>query len=119
MNESDKAQEAVQENSTQVFSAEDIEKNRTIAGLAYILFFLPLLACPDSQFGKFHANQGLLLLIAGIAGHIILSLIPFVGWIFLPFFSIAVLVVAVIALINAINGKAKELPAIGKFRILK
>lgn len=25
---------------------EDIEKNKTIAGLAYLLFFLPLITCP-------------------------------------------------------------------------
>ncbi len=38
------------------FSAEDIEKNKTMAGLAYLIFFLPLIASPDSAFAKFHAN---------------------------------------------------------------
>jgi hypothetical protein len=41
-----------------VFDQADIEKNKTMAGLAYLLFFLPLVACPDSPFGRFHANQG-------------------------------------------------------------
>ncbi len=58
MNESDKAQEALQENSTQVFSAEDIEKNRTIAGLAYILFFLPLLAALTPNLENFTPTRG-------------------------------------------------------------
>ena len=87
-------------------------------GLAYILFY-PLVACPDSKFGPFHANQGLLLLILGFGGGIILSIIPLIGWIMLPLFSILVLVLAIIGLINGFGGKAKELPVIGKFRLLK
>jgi uncharacterized membrane protein len=119
MNENNKTQDVAKEKNVNEFSVEDIEKNKTVAGLAYILFFLPLLTCPDSQFGKFHANQGLLILILSVIGSIILSIIPFIGWVLLPFFTIAVLVVAIIALVNTINGKAKELPIIGKFRLLK
>ena len=48
------------------YSFEDIEKNKVVAALAYIIFFLPLMVCPESPFGKFHANQGLVLLIVGI-----------------------------------------------------
>ena len=44
----------------------DIEKNKTMAGLAYLIFFLPLLACPDSKYGRYHANQALLLFILGL-----------------------------------------------------
>ncbi len=101
------------------FDEADIQKNKTMAGLAYILFFLPLVACPDSKFGRFHANQGLLLLILGIAGSFILGIIPIIGWILLPVFTILVLVLAIIGLINGFGGKAKELPVIGKFRLLK
>lgn len=41
-----------------VFEAEDIEKNKVLSAVAYLLFFIPLLAAPDSKYGKFHANQG-------------------------------------------------------------
>lgn len=109
----------VQNEKVNVFTAEDIEKNKTMAGLAYLLFFLPLITCPDSQFAKFHANQSLLLWITGIAGGFILGLIPIIGWILIPFFSIAVFAFGVIGLINGLNGKAKELPLIGKFTLLK
>ena len=102
-----------------VFSAEDIEKNKVISALAYIIFFLRLLACPDSAFGKFHANQGLLLLITGIVGNIILGFIPIIGWIILPIFSLAVFICGIMGLINTLNGKANELPVIGKYRIIK
>ena len=102
-----------------VYSAEDIEKNKTMAGLAYLLFFLPLVACPESKYAKFHANQGLILLITSVAGIVILSLIPIIGWVLAPIFSIAVLVLGILGLINGFGGKAKRLPVIGKFNILK
>lgn len=101
------------------FDQADIEKNKTMAGLAYIIFFLPLVACPDSPFGRFHANQGLVLLILGVAGSIILTIIPVLGWIVLPFFSLFILVLVIVGLVNGLGGKAKELPLIGKFRLIK
>ena len=103
----------------ETFTQEDIDKNKTIAGLAYIIFFLPLIACPDSRYGRFHANQALILFIVGLAGSIILSIIPIIGWILLPFFSLAVFIFAIIGLINGFGGKAKDLPLMGKIRILK
>ncbi|HMM31154.1 MAG TPA: hypothetical protein PKB13_05165 [Clostridia bacterium] len=102
-----------------VYSVEDIEKNKTMAGLSYLLFFLPLVACPESKYAKFHANQGLILLITSVAGIVILSLIPIIGWVLAPIFSIAVLVLGILGLINGFGGKAKRLPVIGKFNILK
>ncbi len=103
----------------EVFSQEDIEKNKVMAALAYFLFFLPLVACPESRFGKFHANQGLLLLIVGFGGSIILGIIPIIGWILLPFFYIAVAVFGIMGLINGLKGIAKPLPIFGKFVIIK
>jgi len=101
------------------FDPVDIEKNKVMAGLAYLLFFLPLIACPNSPFGKFHANQSLLLLIVCIAGNIILGLIPIIGWILLPVFGIATFIFFIIGLINGFQGKAKKLPLFGQFTIIK
>jgi len=112
MSEENKAPEVVYEDA-------DIEKNKTMAALAYLLFFLPLIVCPDSAFGKFHANQGLLLLIVSIAGSIILGIIPVIGWLLLPLFSLAVLALAIIGIMGAVKGAAKDLPVIGKYRIIK
>ncbi len=103
-----------------IYTPEDIEKNKTMAGLAYLLFFLPLITCPDSEYAKFHANQSLLLTIAAILGYVVLMIIPFIGWILIPFFSIGVMIMWVIGLINGFGGKANHLPIIGKlFTILK
>lgn len=101
------------------YTAEDIEKGKTMAGLSYLLFFLPLVVCPESKYAKFHANQALLLLIAAIAGNIILSIIPIVGWMLIPIFGICILVLGVMGLINGFGGKAKRLPIIGKFTLIK
>lgn len=107
---------ATQENT---YTPEDIEKNKTMAGLAYLLFFLPLIACPESRYAKFHANQALLLLITGIVGNVILGIIPVIGWMLMPIFGIGVLILGIMGLVNGFGGKAKQLPLIGKFTILK
>lgn len=101
------------------YTPEDIEKNKTMAGLAYLLFFLPLIACPESEYARFHANQSLLLLILGIAGNVILGIIPVIGWMLLPVFGLGVLALFIMGLVNGFGGKAKRLPLIGRFDILK
>ena len=114
----------------ELFDNEDIQQNRTMAGLAYILFFLPLIVCKDSRFGRFHANQGLLLLILSVVGYLVISVITTVlatitwrlfGFISLLYslYGLFILAIAIYGLVNGINGKAKELPVIGKYRIIK
>ena len=103
---------------TEGFDKADIEKNKIMAVLAYIIFLIPLIAAKESPFARFHTNQGLLLVIAAVISSVI-SAIPVIGWIIAPIVGIAVTVFAVMGIINALNGKAKELPLIGKFRILK
>lgn len=110
---------ASQQAQDNTYAPEDIEKNKTMAGLSYLLFFLPLITCPESRYAKFHANQALLLLITGIAGSMILSIIPVVGWMLLPFFGVGVFVLGIMGLVNGFGGKAKRLPLIGKSTILK
>mgnify|MGYP000865090524 CR=1 FL=1 len=103
----------------ETFDPADIEKNKTMAGLAYILFFLPLIVCPDSAYGRFHANQGLLLLIVSVVGTTVLSIIPIIGWLLLPFYGLAILIFAIMGLVNGFQGKPKRLPLFGKYTILK
>lgn len=99
-------------------SNDDIEKNKGIAAVTYILFFLPYLAAKDSKFAMFHANQSLVLLIVSVVGNVVLPLIPILGWILWPFFWLAVFVLWLIGVINALNGKMKPLPVIGSINIL-
>ena len=101
-------------------SNKDVEDNKVIAALAYIIFFLPLIVAKDSEFGKFHANQGLILLLLGFAVSVVGSIIPFIGWfIIAPVGGLIVMVLGILGIINALNGVEKELPIIGSIRLLK
>lgn len=119
----EKQEEVTGSGATQIqedsYPAEDIEKGKTMAGLSYLLFFLPLVTCPESKYAKFHANQSLLLLITAIVGNVILGVIPVVGWMLMPIFGLVVLALGIIGLINGFGRKAKRLPLIGRFTILK
>lgn len=57
--------------------------------------------------------------IVGIVGNVILGIIPVIGWMLMPIFGLGILVLGIMGLINGFGGKAKELPLIGKFTILK
>lgn len=113
--------------STSEFDPNDIQQNKVMAILAYLswLVLIPLFAAKESKFARYHCNQGIMLAIAEIIVWVIfgmLSIIPYVGWIFIvlnSLISLVCLVFAVTGIINAANGKAKELPFIGKFNILK
>lgn len=96
----------------------DISANKVMAILAYIgiLVLIPLFAAKESKFARFHTNQGLILFICNVVIYFI-SLIPglkAIGWIL----SIAALVFAIIGIIGAAKGETKELPLIGKYRII-
>ncbi len=113
--------------STSGFDLNDIQQNKVMAILAYLswLVLIPLFAAKESKFARYHCNQGIMLAIAEIIVWVIfgiLSIIPYVGFIFIvlnSLISLVCLVFAVTGIINAANGKAKELPFIGKFNILK
>ena len=100
------------------YDAQDIEKNKVMAVLAYVIFLIPLLAAKDSKFARFHTNQGLVLFIGAILSSVIAA-IPLIGWIVAPIAGIAITILAILGIVNALGGKAKELPVIGKFKILK
>lgn len=99
---------------------EDVEKNKVMAILSYIIFFIPLIAARDSKFAMYHANQGLVLFLAAVVINIVGGIVPFIGWfIILPFGWIAVLIFAIIGIINASKGEMKPLPLIGGISIIK
>ena len=99
---------------------KDVEDNKVIAALAYLIFFIPLLAAKDSKFGKFHANQGLSLLLMTIAVSIIGGMIPFIGWfLILPLGGLFSFILFVMGVVNAFGGKEAKLPVIGNIQIIK
>lgn len=98
-----------------------IEEGKIWAFFAYwgLLFLLPLLGKKDNKFAVFHGKQGMVLCIAIIAIIIvftILSLIPYVGVLFMIIEWLAVVVMgvfAIIGMINAITGKYWKMPILG------
>ncbi len=116
---------------TAEFDPKDIEANKVMALLSYlgILVLVPIFGAKNSKFTRFHANQGLILCIAaiiyGVVVNILTSILIAISWRLASvagLFSLvgfAFLVWAVIGILNSLNGKAKELPFIGKYRILK
>ncbi len=96
------------------------EQNKWLGVVAYLIFFIPLLVDKENEYLKFHANQGLVLLLLGIAVSIVGSIIPFIGWfVILPLGAIFCLVLGIIGIVNAFNMKMKELPVIGGIKIIK
>lgn len=130
------------EDKTYEFDFMDISDNKVFALLSYIgiLVLVPLIAAPKSKFARFHANQGLVLLIGeaaySVARGVLLGVLRvlreftlFGGAVFGPvywivniitgLFSLVFLVFAIVGIINAAQGKAKELPFISRFNIIK
>ncbi len=77
---------------------EEIESGKTMAAIAYLIFWLPFLMddARKNKFVMFHVEQAIVALI--------LCFICGIGLIFM-----------VIGIINAINGKVTPLPLVGQF----
>lgn len=119
---------------TYEYLPEDINKSRIFAVLAYIswFFFIPLLAAPKSGFGRYHANQGLLLTVLSVVltattrivfGALRASSISIVAVIIIAVVSlvitVSILALRIVGIMNAVNGRARELPFIGSVKIIK
>lgn len=122
-----------------LYDGQDIQQNKVLALVSYLgyFFFIPMIVKPQSRYLRFHGNQGLTLLLAeivlGVVHAVLCSvfgLLTFTGvfgavisGIFIVLFSIAIygaiLVWVILGIYNAVTGKAKELPLIGRIRILK
>lgn len=100
-------------------ASKEVEEGKIFAFLAYLLsiigFVIVLLAKKDNKFAMFHAKQSLVLFIVYIIGWIVLMLIPVLGWMLLFVWWIIMLIFTILGIINALTGKEKELPIIGKY----
>ncbi len=90
------------------------------AFIAYFLgiigFIIILLIKKKDKFAMFHAKQSLVLCITWIIVYVAGIAIPFIGWFIIwPFGNIAMFILWIIGIINAITGKQKLIPIIGKF----
>lgn len=117
------------------YDPNDIANTKVVCAVSYIgiLFFVPLLAYPNSRFAKFHANQALVVFLFSIIIRIVCSFGTGIWWAipFLPnfvenlgnwTFELAEwalpLAAGICGFVNALNGKAKEIPIIGKINLI-
>ena len=115
------------EDLTKNYDIQDINANKPMGILSYIgiLVLVPIFTARESRFAMFHAEQGITLCIgAHIIAFlsIIFGLIPVVGWVFSLLFGLvglALLVLMIIGIVNAANGQAKQIPVLGKIRLIK
>jgi uncharacterized membrane protein len=126
------------------FDKKSMEDGKGMAILCYILPFIPYFVEKKNKFVKYHAAQGMNLLVIGISYGIIYSILTsiikvngscgsWLGynignyckvtplWVTLPLslIGLCIFIIAVIGIINVCNNKAKELPIVNKLKIFK
>jgi uncharacterized membrane protein len=105
---------------TPVQAQEETMSPNVIGGIAYItiipaIIFLAMAPYNRDPFVRFHAWQSLIFGAGCLVVNIILGVIPILGWIVLAFFSIAALVIWLIAMLKAFKGEKWKIPVIGNF----
>lgn len=104
--------------------AEADQNIKTMAALAYIIFFIPMITNKDSKFAMYHANQGLVLLLTVIVLNIVVGFLGGILFFFGGFFlwglpGLVGLVFAILGIMAALNGEMKPLPVVGGISLIK
>lgn len=92
---------------------EEIEQGKTMAIIAYLIFFIPLLMddMKKNKFVMFHTEQSIILLLLNIAAGIIgtitcgIGLVLYIPWV----------IFLIMGIMNAAGGKVVPLPLIGQY----
>lgn len=110
---------------TNELDRKDISQNNIMAIFCYLglLVLIPLFAVKNSRYCRFHSNQGLVSIILsasiGLISWLLGGLVHWVFNILTAPVALAILALQVLGIIYAIQGKARELPIIGKIKLLK
>lgn len=90
-------------------------KNTLMGILSYIgpLVIIPFFVAKEDPFVKFHIKQGLVLFIASIIVWVLGSM--FYGlWMIFQIINLAILILAILGIVNVVRGEEKELPLVGQ-----
>ena len=87
----------------------DAKTTSIVAYLTWIGLLVAILL-GDREGAKFHVNQALVIWLFGLLGAI-----PCIGWIW----GIFCFICAIIGFISALNGTEKEVPLLGRVKLLK
>ena len=90
------------------------------AAISYItiipaIIFLLVEPYNKNSFVRFHAWQCIFLFIAAFAMQVVLTVIPVIGCVILPFADLGVLILVIFVLLKALKGERYQLPVIGKY----
>lgn len=127
------------------FEKKEIESGKGMAILSYIIALIPYFAEKKNKYVRFHAVQGMNILIVAVAWAILAAIInsvvnaifcstgygywysscwytfgieDVISWI-VSLVSLGIGVLDIIGLVYAATGKAKEVPLLGKIKIIK
>ena len=91
----------------------------TTAALAYVLGVITgivvLMLEKDDDYVRYHALQSIALSVVWLGGWIVLTIIPVIGWILLPFWGLLMFVLWLVAMVKAWQGERFRLPIIGEY----
>lgn len=93
-----------------------MQEDRLFAAIGYlgILCLVPLLLKKDSAFAQHHGKQGLVILIVWFALWVGM-IIPILGQIVWTLGSIALLILIILGMVNALQGKMWDAPFLAKY----
>jgi len=116
MSGEEKMEEIHMEPDEPAHEANAAKNNTMMAVLAYVgpLVIIPYLTTKDDSFVYFHIKQGLVLFV----GELILWVLMGMFWFLFPLWQVinfAILIFAIIGIMNALSGKEKQLPWVGAY----
>ena len=69
----------------------------------------------NDSFVRFHATQSIALTVVWLGGWIVLTIIPVIGWVLLPFWGLGMFVLWLVAIVKAWQGERFVLPVVGVY----
>ncbi|MBR1641773.1 MAG: zinc-ribbon domain-containing protein [Butyrivibrio sp.] len=107
---------------TSEFDPQDIADNKLFAILPYLFSCIAGIIVgiyvKDSEFVKFHIKNSIRIDVTAFL-LLLVCIIPFIGWVVAIIGVVVLVVIDIIALVWAFQGKAKELPIISSIGFLK
>ena len=102
------------------YKKEEIEEGKGMAILSYISFLVLIpLFTSKSKYVRFHINQGLILFACWIIAYVIDLILPWRLYFISSLLYLFIGILSIIGIINVVNGKAKEIPILGGFKLIK
>ncbi|PKB00351.1 putative membrane protein [Flavobacteriaceae bacterium MAR_2009_75] len=95
-----------------------IDEGKTIAIISYLTFIGLIVAylmnnSKNNEFAKFHIGQSVRIVIAGVANSVLSWFLPGSLLIITKVIGMLLLVLIILGIVNAVNGKMQPLPVIG------